>query len=237
MKVMVLAAGRGERMRPLTDHVPKPLLTVGGISLIEHLVAALVAEGFRELVVNHAWHGAMIEERLGDGRTFGASIEYSAEGDRALETGGGIRHALPLLGSDPFIAVNADIWTDYPFSSLPDALETLGHLVLVDNPAHHPGGDFTLAGTRVGGGRDHRLTFSGIGVYRPELFAELSEGRFPLAPLLFECCSNGQLSGVHYTGEWWDVGTPERLEMLDRRLRGSSPSPPEGERGQAPKGG
>jgi MurNAc alpha-1-phosphate uridylyltransferase len=215
---MVLAAGRGERMGPLTDDIPKPLLTVGGKALIVHLVEALVAEGFRELVINHAWHGAMIEERLGDGDEFGATIEYSAEGDRALETGGGIRHALPLLGNDPFVAVNADIWTDFPFSNLPDALETLGHLVLVDNPAHHPAGDFTLAGTRVGNGRDHRLTFSGIGVYRPELFAKLSEGRFPLAPILFESCGQGRLSGVHYTGDWWDVGTPERLALLDRRL-------------------
>ena len=216
---MLLAAGRGERMRPLTDDVPKPLLTVGGKPLIVHLVEALVAEGFREFVINHAWHGTMIEQRLGDGREFGATIAYSAEGGQALETGGGIRHALDLLGSDPFVAVNADIWTDFPFSNLPDALETLAHLVLVDNPAHHPEGDFTLAGTRVGDGEDHRLTFSGIGVYRPELFAELSEGCFPLAPILFECCREGRLSGMHYAGEWWDVGTPERLAMLDERLR------------------
>ena len=220
MKVMLLAAGRGERMRPLTDEVPKPLLNVGGKPLIVRLVEALVAEGFRELVINHAWHGAMIEERLGDGHEFGASIEYSAEGDRALETGGGIRHALPLLGRDPFIAVNADIWTDFPFSNLPDALETLGHVVLVDNPSHHPAGDFTLAGTRVGDGNDHRLTFSGIGVYHPELFAGLGEGCFPLAPILFESCREGRLSGVHYTGEWWDVGTPKRLALLDRHLAG-----------------
>ena len=220
MRVMLLAAGRGERMRPLTDEIPKPLLTVGGKPLIVHLIEALVAEGFRELVVNHAWHGAMIEQRLGDGREFGASIEYSAEGERALETGGGIRHALPLLGSDPFVAVNADIWTDFPFGSLPDALDSLAHVILVDNPAHHPDGDFVLAGTRVRNGEGRRLTFSGIGVYRPELFAELSDGCFPLAPILFDACDEGRLSGVHYTGEWWDVGTPERLELLDRRLGG-----------------
>jgi MurNAc alpha-1-phosphate uridylyltransferase len=164
----------------------------------------------------------MIEQRLGDGSKFGASIEYSAEGDKALETGGGIRHALPMLGTDPFVGVNADIWTDFPFRNLPDALETLAHLVLVDNPAHHPGGDFTLAGCRLGHGEGQRLTFSGIGVYRPELFAELSEGCFPLAPILFDACAEGRLSGVHYTGEWWDVGTPGRLELLDRRLRGNS---------------
>ncbi len=218
MKVMLLAAGRGERMRPLTDEVPKPLLNVGGKPLIVHLIEALVAEGFHELVINHAWHGAMIEKRLGDGRDFGASIAYSAEGDRALETGGGIRLALPLLGNDPFIAVNADIWTDFPFSSLPGALQTLGHLVLVDNPAHHPDGDFTLDGSRVGDAEGQRLTFSGIGVYRPELFAKLSEGRFALAPVLFDACGEGRLSGVHYTGEWSDVGTVERLDALEGRL-------------------
>lgn len=221
MKVMLLAAGRGERMRPLTDEVPKPLLTAGGKPLIVRLIEALIAEGFRELVINHAWHGAMIEQTLGDGHEFGASIEYSAEGDRALETGGGIRHALPLLGTDPFMAVNADIWTDFPFGNLPDALDSLAHLVLVDNPAHHPEGDFTIAGSRVGDGEDNRLTFSGIGVYRPELFAELREGCFPLAPILVKACSEGRVSGVQYTGEWWDVGTPERLELLDRRLRES----------------
>ncbi len=222
MRVMLLAAGRGERMRPLTDEIPKPLLTVGGKALIVHLVEALVAEGFRELVINHAWHGAMIEQRLGDGQEFGANIEYSAEGANALETGGGIRRALPLLGSDPFVAVNADIWTDFPFGSLPDALDSLAHVILVDNPAHHPDGDFVLAGTRVRNGEGRRLTFSGIGVYRPELFAELSDGCFPLAPILFDACDKCRLSGVHYTGEWWDVGTPERLELLDRRLRGDS---------------
>ncbi len=222
MRVMLLAAGRGERMRPLTDEIPKPLLTIGGKPLIVHLVEALVAEGFRELVINHAWHGAMIEQRLGDGQEFGANIEYSAEGANALETGGGIRRALPLLGSDPFVAVNADIWTDFPFGSLPDALDSLAHVILVDNPAHHPDGDFVLAGTRVRNGEGRRLTFSGIGVYRPELFAELSDGCFPLAPILFDACDEGRLSGVHYTGEWWDVGTPERLELLDRRLRGDS---------------
>lgn len=222
MKVMLLAAGRGERMRPLTDQSPKALLEAGGKALIVHLIEALVAEGFRELVINHAWHGAMIERQLGDGRAFGASIEYSVEGDRALETGGGIRHALPLLGNDPFLAVNADIWTDFPFGDLPDALESLAHLILVDNPAHHPGGDFTLAGTRVGDGKGSRLTFSGIGVYRPELFTALSEGCFALAPILFKSCHEDRVSGAHYSGEWWDVGTPERLALLDRRLRGDS---------------
>lgn len=218
---MLLAAGRGERMRPLTDAVPKPLLPVGGKPLVVHLIEWLLAQGFREFVVNHAWHGRMIEERLGDGSEFDASIQYSPEGDHALETGGGIRHALPLLGSDPFVAVNADIWTNFPFANLPDALEALAHLVLVENPPHNPRGDFTLSGTRVGlGGEGPRLTFSGIGVYRPELFSELEEGRFPLAPILRRACEQGRVSGRHFTGEWWDVGTPERLAELERRLDG-----------------
>lgn len=218
---MLLAAGRGERMRPLTDETPKPLLGVAGRPLIVHLIEMLVREGFRELIINHAWHGAQIEQRLGDGGKFGASIVYSREPEDALETGGGIRHALPLLGGDPFVAVNADIWTDFPFARLPDSLDDLAHLVLVDNPGHHPGGDFTLDGSRVGDGEGHRFTFSGIGVYRPELFAELPEGRFPLAPILYGACRDGRVSGEHYRGQWCDVGTPQRLDLLDQRLRES----------------
>lgn len=216
---MVLAAGRGERMRPLTDETPKPLLEVGGKAIIVHLIEALVAEGFHELVINHSWHGQQIEQRLGDGAKFGASIAYSPEPEGALETGGGIRRALPLLGSDPFLAVNGDIWTDFPFGNLPGALQSLAHLVLVNNPSHHPDGDFTLAGTRVQDGEGERLTFSGIGVYRPELFEGETDERFALAPLLFGACRNGRVSGELYMGEWWDVGTPERLAMLDRHLR------------------
>lgn len=223
MKVMLLGAGRGERMRPLTDEVPKPLLGVGGKPLIVHLIEKLVAEGFHELVINHAWHGAQIEQRLGDGGDFGASIDYSPEPEGALETGGGIRRALARLGSDPFVAVNADIWTDFPFGDLPDIRESLAHLVLVDNPDHHPGGDFSLTGSRVHQGEGQRYTFSGIGVYRRELFEESPEERFPLAPILFDACRKGLVSGEHYSGEWWDVGTPERLKLLDRRLREGAP--------------
>ncbi len=218
MKAMILAAGRGVRMRPLTDEVPKPLLVVGGKPIVVHLIESLVTAGFRELVINHAWHGAQIEQRLGDGRSFGACIAYSPEPEGALETGGGIRRALALLGSAPFLAVNADIWTDFAFGCLPDAIDDLAHLVLVDNPEHHPGGDFSLAGSRVHDRGGHRLTFSGIGVYRPELFAGKSEERFALAPLLYDACHKGRVSGMHFTGEWWDVGTRERLEALDRRL-------------------
>lgn len=219
MKAMLLAAGRGVRMRPLTDDVPKPLLVAGGKPLIVHLVESLVCAGFRELVVNHAWHGAQIEQCLGTGRSFGASIAYSPEPEGALETGGGIRRALALLGSAPFLCVNADIWTDFAFADLPERIEDLAHLVLVDNPEHHPEGDFALSGSRVHADGERRLTFSGIGVYRPELFAAKPDGRFPLAPLLYDACRAGRVSGMHFTGEWWDVGTRERLEMLDRRLK------------------
>jgi len=216
---MLLAAGRGERMRPLSDETPKPLLEVGGKAIIVRLIEALVAQGFRELVINHSWRGEQIERHLGDGTAFGASIAYSPEPQGALETGGGIRRALPLLGGDPFLAVNGDIWTDFPFASLPDVLDNLAHLVLVNNPPHHPGGDFTLAGARVQDGEGERLTFSGIGVYRPELFEGVADERFALAPLLFETCRKGRVSGELYRGEWWDVGTPERLKSLDRRFR------------------
>lgn len=220
MKAMLLAAGRGERMRPLTDAVPKPLLCVAGKPLIVHLIERLVAEGFNQLVVNHAWQGAQIEQRLGDGGDFGASIEYSPEPPSALETGGGIRRALPLLGEDPFLAVNADIWTDFPFRRLAACHESLAHLVLVRNPDHNPAGDFSLDGSRVHDGEGQRLTFSGIGVYRPELFSEAPDARFPLAPILIDACRKGLVSGEYYEGEWWDIGTPERLHTLDRRLRG-----------------
>jgi len=219
MKAMLLAAGRGERMRPLTDTRPKPLLDVGGKALIVHLIEALVAQGFKELVINHAWHGEQIVEHLGDGRTLGAHIAYSPEPAGALETGGGIRHALGLLGDDPFVAVNADIWTDFPFARLAPAGDALAHLILVDNPDHNPQGDFALEDDRVRDQGTPQLTFSGIGVYRPELFAERAEGRFPLAPILREACRDAQVSGMHYRGEWWDVGTRERLEALDRHVR------------------
>jgi MurNAc alpha-1-phosphate uridylyltransferase len=215
---MLLSAGRGERMRPLSDHLPKPLLPAAGKALIVHLIERLVANGFRDLVVNHAWQGDRIVEALGDGQRFGARIHYSDEGDTALETGGGIRHALPLLGPGPFLAVNADIWTDFPFASLRESVVALAHLVLVNNPEHHPQGDFNLVDGRVEEGDGDRLTFSGIGVYRAELFPGEGGDRFPLAPLLREACKAGRVSGEHYRGTWLDVGTPERLHALDQRL-------------------
>ena len=221
---MILAAGRGERMGALTDRVPKPLLEVAGRPLIEHQVRRLAAAGFRDLVVNLAWLGERIEARLGDGSELGVRIRYSREPEGALETGGGIRRALPLLGEEPFVAVGADVWSDYPFEKLHGAAAGDGHIVLVDNPAHHPHGDFALApdGKVLDAGRD-RLTFSGIGSYRPRLFATCSSGRFPLAAVLRDAIEAGTLSGEHHRGEWVDVGTPDRLRSLDRALRADGP--------------
>jgi len=216
MKAMILAAGRGERMRPLTDHTPKPLLPVGGKPLLQWHVEALVAAGVREIVINHAWLGGQIEAALGDGRALGAAIRYSPEGDNALETGGGIFQALPLLGDAPFVVVNADIVTDYPFARLPAAPAGLAHLVLVPNPDHHPQGDFYLEHGRVEAEGAPRFTYSGIGVYRPELFRGQQSGRFPLAPLLRRAMGMGQVSGEFYSGAWLDVGTPERLRQAEQ---------------------
>jgi MurNAc alpha-1-phosphate uridylyltransferase len=216
---MILAAGRGERMRPLTDHTPKPLLEAGGRPLIGHHLAALARAGVREVVVNHAHLGAQIEQALGDGAAYGLRIRYSPE-EVALETGGGIFRALPLLGPDPFIVVNGDVWTDFDPARLRLADADLAHLVLVDNPAHHPAGDFVLAGDRVREDGGPRLTFSGVGVYRPALFDGCAPGRFPLAPLLRAAIAVGRVSGEHHRGRWVDVGTPERLAALDLQLRG-----------------
>jgi MurNAc alpha-1-phosphate uridylyltransferase len=226
MKAMLLAAGRGERMRPLTDHTPKPLLRVAGQTLIEHHIGALYRAGIRELVVNHAHLGTQLIAALGDGSDYGVHIDYSAEPPGALETGGGIFNALPLLGESPFLVVNADIWTDFDFATLPHQPESLAHLVLVDNPAHHPQGDFTLAHGRVYSDGSARLTFSGIGVYRPALFTGSSSGSFPLAPLLRRAMVAGQVSGEHYAGAWFDIGTPERLAAVNHlvgELHGDAP--------------
>lgn len=216
---MILAAGRGERLRPLTDHTPKPLLEAGGRPLIEHLLVALAAAGFREMVVNLAYRGEQIRDHLGDGSRWGIGIEYSHEGPEPLETGGGIRHALPLLGDEPFVVVNGDIATEFPFERLRQPLQGDAHLVLTPNPAHHPGGDFALQGRSLQPDGTARHTFAGIGVYRPSLFAELPEGRFALAPLLRDAMARGRVSGELYTGFWMDIGTHERLQALDSRLR------------------
>ena len=224
MKAMILAAGRGERMGALTDRVPKPLLEAGGRTLIEHQVLQLAGAGFRDLVVNLAWLGDLIAARLGDGSRYGVRIRYSREPEGALDTGGGIRNALPLLGDGRFIAVNADVRSDHPFETLRDASAGDAHVVLVDNPAHHRSGDFGLApdGKVVESKRD-RLTFSGIGCYHPRLFGARRSGRFPLVSVLRDAMEAGTLYGEHHRGEWIDVGTPDRLAALDRRLRSRRP--------------
>jgi len=227
----LLAAGRGERMRPLTDHTPKPLLQAGGKPLIVWHIEKLVCAGITELVINHAHLGAQIEATLGDGSRYGAHIRYSPEAT-ALETAGGIVHALPLLGEEPFAVINSDIYCDYDFAQLAahaaalDARSDSAHLVLVNNPAHHPKGDFILHDDRVispaPGTQHSALTFSGIGIYRPALFAGIARGSVaPLAPLLRAEIAQGKVSGEHYTGRWVDVGTPQRLEQLDNELRTS----------------
>ncbi|WP_263144392.1 N-acetylmuramate alpha-1-phosphate uridylyltransferase MurU [Pseudomonas sp. RIT-PI-AD] len=220
MKAMILAAGKGERMRPLTLHTPKPLIRAGGVPLIEYHLRALSSAGFREVVINHAWLGEQIEAYLGAGERFGLSIRYSAEGE-ALETGGGLFRALPLLGAAPFLVINGDIWTDYPFAALRRPLQGLAHLVMVDNPAHHPGGDFHLDDGRLAapGSAGERLTYSGISVLDPRLFAGCRPQAFKLAPLLLRAMADGQVSGERFAGRWIDVGTLERLAEVERLLQ------------------
>ena len=215
MKAMILAAGRGERMRPLTDDTPKPLLRIGGQMLIEHHIHRLAQAGITGLVINYAHLGEQIVAALGDGDAYGVSISYSAEPAGALETGGGIHHALPLLGDAPFLVVNADIWTDYPFDRLPEEPAGLAHLVMVDNPAHHPDGDFSLSNDRLSQQGPYMLTFSGIGVYRPALFSDCAAGAFPLAPLLRRAMDRDEVGGEHYDGRWFDIGTPGRLAEVN----------------------
>ena len=221
MKAMILAAGKGERLRPLTLHTPKPLVRAAGVPLIEYHVRALARDGFSELVVNHAWLGQQIEEYLGDGERYGVCIRYSAEGE-PLETGGGIFKALPLLGDEPFVVVNGDIFTDYDFSALRRPISEKAHLVLVDNPAHHPAGDFRLAdGLVTDAVADaDSLTYSGIAVLSPELFAGCQPGAFKLAPLLRDAMTSQQVTGEHFTGRWVDVGTHERLAEVQSLLQG-----------------
>jgi MurNAc alpha-1-phosphate uridylyltransferase len=214
MKAMILAAGRGERLRPITDNIPKPLVKVRGKALLQYHIEALVAAGFTELVINHAWHGEQIEQAMGDGSRFGATIQYSAEG-KALETGGGIFKALPLLGDEPFLVVNGDVFTDFPFAELVSQPSKLAHLVLIGNPAHNPKGDFALQNNQVLREGEPRYTFSGIGVYRTAFFEGCTSGAFPLAPLLYDAIDQGQVTGQYYQGMWEDVGTVERLDKLN----------------------
>ncbi|MEW8505671.1 MAG: N-acetylmuramate alpha-1-phosphate uridylyltransferase MurU [Candidatus Thiodiazotropha sp.] len=222
MKAMILAAGRGERMRPLTDKLPKPLLPVAGKPLIVHQIERLAEAGFNELVINHAHLGEMIEAALGDGAAWGVELRYSAEG-AALETGGGIYHALPLLGDEPFLVVNGDIWCDIDFARLSLNQGDMAHLVLVPNPKYHQKGDFQLRQGRVSDGGEERLTFSGIGLYDPRIFASARPTAFPLAPLLRSMMEKGLVSGECYRGRWMDIGTPQRLMELERLIRRGKP--------------
>lgn len=225
MKVMILAAGLGERMRPLTDRVPKALLEVGGTPLIVHLIERLARAGLGDLVVNVSHLADQIEQRLGDGSRLGVRIAYSRE-ETALETGGGIAYALPLLGGAPFGVVNSDVYSDFDFRRLEPAVAAVArgtldaHLVLVDNPTHHPNGDFSLRGGYLTADGPVRLTFSGMGVYSPGLFATVKRGtRCPLIAVLAPAMAQARVGGEHHRSEWIDVGTPERLSELDRQLR------------------
>jgi len=225
MKVMILAAGRGERMRPLTDRAPKALLEAGGKPLIVHLIQRLARAGLSDLVVNVSHFAEQIEQRLGDGTALGVRIAYSRE-ETALETGGGIAYAMPLLGDLPFLVINSDVYSDFDFKRLESAAAALArgaldaHLVVVDNPAHHLDGDFALREGCLSPDGAPRLTFSGIGVYSPGMFATVKRGtRCSLIALLAPSMARARVGGEHHRGTWVDVGTPERLDELDRRLR------------------
>jgi len=218
MKVMILAAGRGKRMERLTDNCPKPLLQVAGKSLIEHHILALKEQGFNEFVINVAYLGEQIKKAIGNGEQWGVTIEYSDEGNNALETGGGIFNALPLLGNAPFLVVNGDVWTDFPYASLRGKTDKDIHLVLVNNPTHNLGGDFNLCNADIIQSGGDCYTYSGIGVYSPCIFANQHAGVFPLAPLIRDEISQQNVSGELHSGVWIDVGTPERLADVELAL-------------------
>ncbi len=225
MKAMILAAGRGERMRPLTDSTPKPLLKVGGKALIVWHLENLAKAGIKEVVINHAHLGEQIVQALGNGQQWGMSIQYSAEAT-ALETAGGIANALPLLGDEIFLVVNGDIFTNMDFNNCRYEAEVmqqhnkLAHLYLVDNPPQHTHGDFALNAGLVEDAGPDKLTFSGVGIYHPQLFASVEQGQpAKLAPILRAAMLSEQVSGEHFQGEWHDIGTPERLSALDAQLR------------------
>ena len=216
MIAMLLAAGRGERLRPLTDTLPKCLVEVRGRSLLEHHLERLRDDGIATVVINLGWLGEQIVARVGSGSRYGLEVIYSQEGDNVLETGGGIHKALPLLGSHPFLVVNADIITDMPPPDVELAAGTLAHLVMVPTPAYRDHGDFNLCDGRVRNGDDAALTFSGVAIYRPEFFEGCAAGRFPLAPMLREAADAGQLTGTLYEGFWADVGTKARFDALNQ---------------------
>ena len=228
MKAMVLAAGRGERLRPITDTLPKPLVTVAGKPLIVYHLEALARAGVHEVVINLSWLPDKLRAALRDGSDYGVRIAYTDEGPVALETGGGIFNALPLLGPEPFLVVNGDTFTDIDFGALQASAEAdtragaLARLVLVTNPIQHPRGDFGLEGDRVVERETNRFTYSGVGVYRREFFEGCSPGKFPMLPLMKRAIAAGRMAGQLHTGEWCDVGTPRRLAELNERVGAAS---------------
>ncbi|MEE4296522.1 MAG: nucleotidyltransferase family protein [Wenzhouxiangella sp.] len=219
MKAIILAAGRGERLRPLTDQTPKPLIEVGGQPLIAHHLHHLASAGIDQVVINLAWLGQQIRDAVGDGCQFGLQVSYSAEPEGALETAGGIIQALPLLGDEPFVMISADVYCDFSLERLCEMqLNHLGHLVMVDNPSHHPEGDFGLdEGGQLNRGQA-ALTFSGIALLHPGLFTGWPPGRRALRPVLEKALGAGQLTGEHHTGLWSDIGTIERLDDIRRKI-------------------
>jgi len=221
MKAIILSAGRGERLRPLTDKTPKPLLKAGKFRLIEYTLQSLVKAGFDDIIINTAHLAEQFPAVLGDGHHYDAKITYSSEQEGGLETAGGIINALPLLGEEPFLVVNGDIWTDYPFAQLHQLSlnnQYLGHLVLVKNPDHNPQGDFALSSGLIKQDTAIKYTYSGIAVYHPALFSGLEVQRLPLKPLLLNAINKGQLRGERYHGQWSDIGTIERLQQLAKQL-------------------
>ena len=222
MKAMILAAGFGARLRPLTETTPKPLLKVGGKPLLQYHLQRLAAAGITELVINTSWLAQQIEDYFGDGSDFGVSIDWSREA-QPLETGGGIANALPLLGSEPFLLINGDVWTDFPLQSISLDQDADAHLVMVANPEHNPSGDFAVADNLVSYGAGPKYTFSGISVFRPQLFADVRHDCFPLRDVMRPAILSGRVTGSVYNGQWWDIGTVERLTQLDNNLNKAEP--------------
>jgi MurNAc alpha-1-phosphate uridylyltransferase len=218
MRAMILAAGHGVRLKPLTDHTPKPLIPVAGKPLIEYHLEALAAAGFGEIVINQGHLGEQLPLALGNGERWGVRILWSDERPDPLETGGGLFKALPLLGDSPFLAVNGDIWTDYPYARLRAVKCDYAHLVLVPNPKHHPRGDFALRGAVIRKQGEPRYTYSGIAVYHPRLFRDCNPGKFSVVPLMWRDMEENIVTGERYDGAWSDIGTPERLANLDASL-------------------
>lgn len=223
MKAMILAAGRGERLRPLTDQCPKPLLPIGDKPIIEHTITTLVENGITDIIINLSYKGEQIRKSLGNGKRLGAQLSYSAEGSEALETAGGIRWALSFFDEEPFLVVNGDIYTNYPYAQLRSRCVNQLYLVLVANPPHHPQGDFGLENGQLTEQAEQLFTFSGIGVYRKQLFEQLPDGRSPLAPLLRATIRSGGANGELFTGIWMDIGNLQRYEAINQWFNSGQP--------------